>query len=212
VADGGYPIVLDVRDRSIVVVGGGKVALRKVLGLIESGAKRIKVVSPTFHSDMPLQVQYISESYRREHLLGASLVFAATDSSQVNDAIVRDARSAGAWVCRADADDDHAGDFATPAMLRQEELLITVSSGGSPALSALIRDKLKQAIDPRWGAMAHAMRELRPLVLRSLEPARRKQAFHELCSDVALEELSTKGLPGLKNWLKSKYPELKDAS
>jgi len=105
------------------------VGTRKALGLLASGARRVRVVSATFHPDMPAGVERVTEPYRTEHLKDASLVFAATDSPDVNDAIVRDARAIGALVCRADVDEDNAGDFATPAMLREGALLITVSSG-----------------------------------------------------------------------------------
>lgn len=209
-ADGGYPIVLDVADRRVVIVGGGAVALRKVKGLLESGAKRIRVVSPTFHPEMPISIERIMTKYCPEHLTGASLVFAATDSPEVNEAVVRDARQIGAWVCRADGDDDNAGDFSTPAMFRQGAMLIAVSSGGSPALSAVVRDKLKRTVDPRWAPMALAMKELRPMIRKSLELAHRKQVFLDLCTDEALDELVARGLPGLKSWLGSRYAELKD--
>src|SRR5213080_168589 len=108
-----YPLLLEVSDREIVIVGGGDVALRKAMGLIDAGAKCVRVISPDVHERMPTQVQRIAETYRPEHLLGAGLVFAATDDPKVNDAIARDARELGILVCRADADDENAGDFAT---------------------------------------------------------------------------------------------------
>jgi siroheme synthase-like protein len=153
-------------------------------------------------------IERVADQYRPEHLAGASLVFAATDSADVNDAIVRDSNKIGALVCRADVDEDNAGDFATPAMIRDGALLITVSSGGSPALSALIRDRLKDAIDPRWSAMATAMQQLRPMLRKSLAISRRKQAFHDLCSEDALNVLATGGTDRLLQWLRVKYPEL----
>lgn len=208
---GGYPIVLDLSGKLIVVIGGGNVALRKVRGLLACGATRIRIVSPVMHSEMPLDatnIRPLIEHYRPEHLSGAALVFAATDSAEVNDGIVAEARKIGALVCRADVDEDHAGDFATPAMIREGELLITVSSGGSPALSALIRDQISSAIDPNWTKMAQAMRELRPMIRGSLPAAQRKQAFRDLCSDDAFGELSRGGVAALKRWLIGKYPQM----
>ncbi len=202
--------MLDLTRRLIVVIGGGAVALRKVQGLIASGASKIRIVSPVFHAEMPPAssvIERVADTYRPEHLEGASLVFAATDSGDVNDAIVRDSAKIGALVCRADVDEDHAGDFATPAMIRDGALLITVSSGGSPALSALIRDRLKNAIDPRWSMMADAMQQLRPTLRKSLAPSRRKQAFRDLCSEDAFNALSAGGIEQLLQWLRVKYPE-----
>jgi precorrin-2 dehydrogenase/sirohydrochlorin ferrochelatase len=166
------------------------------------------VVSPEFHPDMPDAVERIADAYRAAHLDGAALVFAATDLPQVNDAVVRDAHDRGALVCRADGDDDTAGDFSTPAMLRQGDVLVTVSSGGSPAFSAMIRDRLQAAFDPRWGEMAAAMRVLRPRIRSALTPPRRRDALRALCSDEAMQEFSRGGVDGLADWLKQRFSEL----
>lgn len=206
----GYPIVLDLKDRLIVVVGGGGVALRKVQGLLAASATRIRIIAPAFHPEMPsvASIERISLAYQSEHLAGASLVFAATDSPKVNDQVVQDAHRIHALVCRADVYEENAGDFHTPAMLRDGELLVTISSGGSPALSALIRDRLHAAIDPNWPKMAGAMKTIRPILKKQLSPQRRKEAFHELCSDPAMETLAKQGVEGLNRWLAQKYPEL----
>src|SRR6266480_2219507 len=99
-----YPLLLELSDREIVIVGGGEVAVRKAIGLIDAGATRVCVIAPDVHERMPAQVQRLAETYRPEHLRSAGLVFAATDDPNVNDAIVRDARERGILVCRADAD------------------------------------------------------------------------------------------------------------
>lgn len=206
----GYPIVLDVKARRIVIVGGGNVALRKVRGLLECGATDITVVSPAFHPDLPAdRIRRVTETYSAARLAGAAMVFAATDSPQVNAQVVQDGHAIGALVCRADVDEDHAGDFATPAMVRRGPVMITASSGGSPALSAAIRDQLARSLDERLIAMAEAMLILRPMLRSSLEPARRKEAFRSLCTEQALGVLASGGLEGLKMWLSGQFGELK---
>jgi precorrin-2 dehydrogenase/sirohydrochlorin ferrochelatase len=206
----GYPIVLDVRERLIVIVGGGGVATRKAKGLIESGGTRVRVISPTFSPQMPSQVQRVNETYRGpQQLEGASLVFAATDQPDVNDAVVRDAHQIGALACRADVDETGEGaDFATPAMLRDGPLLITVSSGGSPALSGMIRDRISAAIDPRWVQLAEAMQTLRPMIRQKVPASQRREIFRTLCSDEAIAQLSSGGVNQLRSWLSEKYPHI----
>lgn len=199
--------MLDLKGRLTVVVGGGNVAVRKVRGLLDSGADRICVVSPSFHPDLPQSVDRINDSYHRKHLIGAALVFASTDSAETNDAVVRDARAIGALVCRADGDEDNAGDFATPAMLREGPVLVAVSSGGSPALSAKMRDVIRHSIDPDWVQMAQAMQILRPAIRKSVAPPQRPEVFHKLASDEAVRELCDHGIDGLKAWLSRQYPE-----
>jgi siroheme synthase-like protein len=203
-------MMLDVSERLIVIIGGGKVAVRKASGVVECGARRVRVVAPRVDAAMPAGVERIAESYRPEHLDGAGLVFAATDSPVVNEQVVRDARGRCVLVCRADSDDQNPGDFATPARMDRGALVVTVSTAGSPALAARIRDGIAQRLDPRWPAMADALQELRPMILRRLadDPKQRTEALRRLASDQAMDTLSKSGIDGLKRWLGEQFPQL----
>src|SRR5438046_2087450 len=157
-----YPLMLDVTNRLVVIVGGGAVAARKATGLIDAGATRVRVIAPTCSSDMPpTNVERIAESYQPRHLDGATLAFAATDSPAVNEQVVRDAQARGILVNRAD-EGDVSGDFATPAKFAAGDVTVTFSAS-SAALSAAIRDDLSRKLDPRHVSMASAMRTLRPV-------------------------------------------------
>jgi len=186
------------------------VAVRKVEGLLSAGAKRVRVVAPAFHSRMSEKIERIPQAYRREHLNGAELVFAATDDPRANDAVVRDAKALNLLVCRSDNDEDISGDFATPAVIRHDPLLVTISTGGSPALAAKIRDALEKSIDPRWIAMSGAMQTLRPKIraIASLAPSRRKEIFRALASDEAIDTVQSDGMQGLLRWLQQNFEEL----
>ncbi|MDB5353854.1 MAG: precorrin-2 dehydrogenase and sirohydrochlorin ferrochelatase [Phycisphaerales bacterium] len=206
-----YPLLLDVADRLVVIVGGGNVAARKAGGLIAAGARRIRCVALEFSADLPAAVDRIKEQYASRHLEGAGLVFAATDRNDVNDAVVRDARERGILVNRADADDAEPGDFATPAKLEQGAVIVSVSAG-SAALSAAIRDDLARKLDARFVKMADAMKLLRPVIrTSSLPPDQRAMMFRELAADEALSVLDAGGIDALRGWLAERYPELKHA-
>src|SRR5687767_9787584 len=157
-------MMLDVSDRLVVIVGGGGVAARKARGVLEAGARRVRVVSPEFAADIPPGVERVTARYDADQLRGAGLVFAATDDPSVNAAIVRDAHRLGVLVNRADGDDGEPGDFSVPAVLREGELVVTVSAGGAPALAATVRDRLRKTLDRRWVKMAEAMKDLRPRI------------------------------------------------
>lgn len=198
--------MLDVTDRPVVIVGGGQVAARKARGLLEAGATRVRCVSPDFVPDMPDSVERVRQPYEARHLDGAGLVFAATDLPAVNDAVVRDARARNVLVNRADADDDQPGDFATPAKLRQGPVVVSVSTGGSPALAVLIRDGLLERWDPRWSRMAEMMLSLRRKIIEGLDaPAARRAAFRDLATDEALDVLEAGGVAGVVQWLVERH-------
>jgi precorrin-2 dehydrogenase / sirohydrochlorin ferrochelatase len=201
--------MLDVTDRLVVIIGGGNVATRKAEGLLDAGATRIRMVAPTFRDHMP-GIEFVQATYEPGHLDGAGLVFAATDSAEVNNAVLRDARSRGALACRADAADDEPGDFVTPAKLKRGPIVVTVAAG-SAALSSAVRDGIAERFDDRWEAMADAMKILRPLIRSAvgLGQARRAEVFRDLASPQALSIVSDRGVDSVLDWLAARYPELK---
>ena len=202
-----YPLMLDVTDRLIVIVGGGAVAVRKVKGLLDAGATRVRVVSPAFHDEMPAGVDCVTASYEAKHLDGAQLAFAATDATEVNGRVVRDARARGIWVNRSD--DGEEGDFATPAKLVDGEVTVTVSAGNA-ALAAAIRDDLATKLDRRHVKLADAMKTLRPAVRMSeADPQKRAAIFRELASDEALSAVDAGGIESVIGWLRQRHPNVK---
>lgn len=203
-----YPVLLDITRWTAVIIGGGPVAARKARGLIEAGAAHVRCVALTFCDALPPEVERIQQAYRPEHLDGARLVFAATDSAQVNEAIVRDAATRGLLINRADADEDAPGDFTVPARLRRGDVILAISAN-SPALAALIRDKLEASFDPRWEQMASAMQELRPLIKSAnVKIESRQRIFRELAGEEALSVIVARGADGLRDWLLERHPEL----
>jgi siroheme synthase-like protein len=201
--------MLDVTDRLVVIVGGGAVAVRKVKGLLDAGATRVRVVSPAFHDEMPdtAVIERVYGTYDPAHLDGASLAFAVTDLPKVNERVTRDARERGIWVNRSD--EGEQGDFATPAKLVDGDVIVTVSAG-SAALSAAIRDDVASKLDRRYLRLADAMKTLRPAVRSSVaeEPAR-AAIFRDLASREALDVIDTGGLEDLTRWLSQRHPDLK---
>jgi siroheme synthase-like protein len=200
--------MLDVTERPVVIVGGGAVAVRKAKALLEAGATRVRVVSPTFHEQMPSRVERVQETYEARHLDGSGLVYAATDSSDVNDQVVRDAKSRGAWVNRLD-EGFPPGDFVTPAGWRQGEVVLAVSAG-SAALAVAIRDDLAAHLDDRHVRMSQVMADLRPRIRDSgLAAATRTAIFRDLATEDACDVLRERGERGLYEWLAQRHPDLK---
>jgi siroheme synthase-like protein len=201
--------MLDVSQRPIVIIGGGSVAARKAKGLLDAGATRITVVAPEFCDAVPVNVKRITARYAADHLAGAGLIFAATDDAEVNAAVVRDAHQMGVLVSRADSTDEDAGDFSTPAVIREENLVVTVSAGGSPTLAAALRDELKAQLNSRWSRMASAMKVLRPRALAIASIEKRRELLHDMASNAAMAVLDKDGVEALWDWLRQRHPSEK---
>jgi len=133
-----YPIFLDLRDRPVLVVGAGKVALRKTRGLVEAGA-RVTVVAPEWEPGFAsLPVQMVKRRFRTADLAGAWLVFAATDDRRTNRRISLAARAKGIFANIADSAEEC--DFIVPARVQRGNLQIAISTGGvDPRLAAELR-------------------------------------------------------------------------
>jgi precorrin-2 dehydrogenase/sirohydrochlorin ferrochelatase len=169
-----YPIELDLRGRTVLVVGLGLVGLRKAAGLAAAGA-RVVAVDPGFGDrEAPEGVEVRAEAYDARQLEGVSLVVTAAPAV-VNRQVVADARRAGVWVCSASDPDE--GDFTVPAVWRDGPLTLTVStSGASPALAAALRDRAAEAIGPEAAGLAALLAALRPEVLvRVPDPETRRR-------------------------------------
>ena len=140
-----YPIFLNLRDRPVLVVGAGKVALRKTRGLVEAGA-RVTVVAPEFEPEFGiLPVRLIRRRWRAGDLARADLVFAATDDRQVNHRVGLEARRRGVFANIADSAAEC--DFVVPARMERGGVQIAIATGGrDPRLSAELRRRLEDVL------------------------------------------------------------------
>jgi len=127
------------------VVGAGKVALRKVKGLLEAGA-RVTVAAPRWEPEFEtLPVGLVRRRFRASDVAGAALVFAATDDRRTNHRIGVLARSRGIFANIADSREEC--DFIVPARFERGEVQIAISTGGkSPRLAAEMRRKLEKSL------------------------------------------------------------------
>jgi precorrin-2 dehydrogenase len=140
-----YPIFLDLKDRPVLVVGAGTVALRKTKGLVQAGA-RVTVVAPRHLREFDkLPVRLVEREFRTSDLSGAALVFAATDDRLTNHRIAIAAKGRGMFANIADSAEECG--FLVPARLSRAGVQIAVSTGGrNPRLSKELRDKLEKAL------------------------------------------------------------------
>lgn len=200
-----YPVCLNITGKLCVVVGGGKVAERKVLSLLEAGAS-VRIVSPRLTDTLAeltenaagsaddrseCRFEWRERGYRQGDLAGALLVFAATDSKEVQDAVVRDAKRAELLVNVADAPD--LCGFQVPSVVRRDDLTIAVSTNGkSPAVAAKIRRRLEERYGEEYAVLLRLMSILRDQVCAgSLNSTERKILFQKILHDDILQWIKT---------------------
>lgn len=151
-----YPVVLNVKDKVCLVVGGGKVGSRKARGLHAEGAQ-VTVISSSFYETID-GVTYVNARYDKRFLdeIRPWLVITATDDRATNAQIQADAQDA--IVIRAD--DSKAGD-AHGLMKREMGSITLTASSGVPTFSRYLLDVLTQQITPRWVELAAELQEIR---------------------------------------------------
>jgi siroheme synthase-like protein len=159
-----YPVGLVVEGRRCLVVGGGPVAARKVVGLLVARAD-VTVVAPeigTELADLAARglVRVERRAYRRGEAAGYRLVIVATGDPAVAQAVHDDAEAAGVWVNAAD--DPERCSFTLPAVTRQGPVTIAVATDGtSPALAGWLRDRLAAALPEHLEELAAAVARIR---------------------------------------------------
>jgi len=149
------PLCLLVAGRPCLVVGGGKVAERKVGHLIDAEAD-VVVVSTSVAAPLEAlahsgKIRVIARAFRESDVAGKCLVFATTDSTSVNRRVLAACRKLGVLCSAADSLWPE-GDFVTPAICRASGVVVTVSTGGRSCSQA-------RAIKERIAAVLASMDE-----------------------------------------------------
>jgi precorrin-2 dehydrogenase/sirohydrochlorin ferrochelatase len=179
-----YPMMLDLAGRRALVVGGGKVSLRKARSLADAGA-RVRVVAPDLLADFAAdgRLECIAEAYDARHMAGAFLVIASTDSEETNARVAVDARAAGALVNVVDR--PSLCDFLVPAEVGRGRLVIAISTGGAaPSLARKVRERLQREFGPEYAVYCDVMDEVRRDVqARGLADDVRRRIFERLSEE-----------------------------
>ena len=159
---------MDIRDKTCVVIGGGKVARRKLMPLLDAGAS-VKIVSPQVKDEVSLlaqegKIKWIEREYVEGDLEGSALAFVAVDDQKVAERAAAEANRLKIPVNSADMPDSCS--FTLPAYLERGDLLVTVSTGGKcPALSKKLKEKLAQTIDDSYGEFLDILGDARKMMI-----------------------------------------------
>ena len=160
----GLPVNLLVRGRRVVVVGGGRIAARKIEPLLDLGAD-VHVVALAAGSEVrgwadAGRCSLTERAFVASDLDGAWLALAATDDPAVNAAVHAAGESARVWV--NSADDPANCSFTMMSVVRRSDLVVAVGTGGrSPALSAHLRRLFNEELGPEYEVLLELLSEAR---------------------------------------------------
>jgi uroporphyrin-III C-methyltransferase/precorrin-2 dehydrogenase/sirohydrochlorin ferrochelatase len=152
-----FPLFLDLRDRLVVVVGGGPIAERKIALVAQSGA-RIRIVAPSLTQGLAAarndgRFEHVGREFMAADVDGARLVIAATADRAVNRAVAAAADRGGVIVNVVD--DLELSTGILPAIVDRSPIIVAVSTGGTaPALARRVRARIETVVDESVGRFA----------------------------------------------------------
>lgn len=181
-----YPLFANLHNRTVLVVGGGKVAERKASALLAAGA-RVRIGAPTLTARLAQQnadgkLQHIAGQFQPQWLDDVWLVIAATDDATCHAAVVAAAEQRRILVNVVD--DAELSSFQVPAVVDRAPLMVAISSAGAaPALARRVREHLETLLDHSLGALLVLARQYRPQVQRKFLRLPSRRRFYDWLHD-----------------------------
>ncbi|RIP34814.1 NAD(P)-binding protein [Staphylococcus gallinarum] len=185
------PLMFDISDKQVVVIGGGKVAERRVKTLAQY-TKHILIISPTLTNVLEelfenSVIKWCKREFRAEDVQTASLIIVATNDSETNKRVLQ-AKPQHALINYAE--DVAVGDIAFPSILQRGKLTLSVSTqGASPGLTAQILQEFRERYDLQYEVYVDFLYECRQRIKQSqLSVSERKQFLKDILSADYLNE------------------------
>ena len=193
-----FPFFMELSKQSVLLIGGGEVAERKLDLLLKANAK-LTIISPEF-TDYILNliknnknITAINSTYKTEHMDNSfSFIIAATNDESLNEEIASQANRKGILVNVVDK--PNICDFIFPSILERGPITVAVSTGGSsPVLARLLRTKLETMIPGAYGRLAKIVSENRIPVRKKLVNSKSNRIFWEQMLNGKFVELVLSG-------------------
>ena len=196
---------MDLEGLPCLVVGGGKVAERKVVTLLSCGAK-VTLVSPDV---TPLlnrlrqkrRIACFIRKYKTSDVRGMRIVIGATGDAIANERIFKDAEVRGIPVNIVDQ--PHLCRFIVPAVIAHRDISIAICTGGAaPGITAIMRQELEQGLFKKYPGLVAALKGLRPR-LKMLSPGQKEAFWKKLKAPASLKTVFAKANPRpvIEKWL-----------
>jgi len=206
-----YPVFLQLEGKIALVVGGGKVAQRKVESLLRYGAS-IHIISKVLTDKLKQlidirEVRFLGEEMRDDFLDEAFIVIAATDDKKLNSKVSESARKRGLLVNAVDQPADC--NFMVPSIVKKGDLSIAIStSGKSPALAKKIRKELDGQFGNEYEIFLNLMGGLRKEILgMGFSQEENSRIFHEIVNGGIIEAIARNDLAKVESSLARILPQ-----
>ena len=177
-----YPVFANLKNRPVLVVGGGAVAARKVAGLLEAEAQ-VRVVAPVLEETLARaaregSITHLAGRFDPACLSEAWLVIAATGEDAINAEVAREAEARRIFVNVVD--DAERSQFHVPARVRRGALTVAISSGGkAPVLARRLRAELETVLDASLGELAELLGRHRAAIAAAFPEIAARHRFHD---------------------------------
>ena len=190
-----FPMFVDMTERECLIVGGGNVAYRKVMVMLDFGAK-VTVVAEDICDELRKltiddtankenRITFIKRRFERKDCDGMEMVIAATDDNALNHEIAEYCKAKGIMVNAVDQKADCS--FIFPSYIKEKNLVAAFSSSGnSPVLTQYLKGKEQEILTPFLGELNEYMGHIREKVIAEYDTeAERKRVFKEiLCAAI----------------------------
>ncbi len=184
---GFYPILMNLQEFRCIVVGGGRIAHRKVLSLLNFGAD-ITVISPKITKPIlelakNHSIKIIKKEYSEKYIDGFGIVFSATDNQEINRTVRKDCTIKG--ILLNVVDDPALCDFILPANVIRGDLTISISSQGkAPFFTKRMKNKIEGLIPPVYEDIISMAGKLREQTLhnKNIDPKTKTRILKEFAS------------------------------
>ncbi|MBC8949832.1 MULTISPECIES: siroheme synthase CysG [Xenorhabdus] len=176
------PLFIELKARSVLLVGGGEIASRKADLLLRTGAA-LTVVAPKLHAELQQRHQtgefeWLQGTFKTEYLDGVFLVIAATDDHNLNQHIFAEANKRA--ILTNVVDNQPLCSAIFPSIIDRSPIIVAISSAGkSPVLTRLLREKLESLLPFSLGTMANIAGRWRERVKQRLTSIRQRRHFWE---------------------------------
>lgn len=200
-----FPMFVDMTERECLIVGGGNVAYRKVIVMLDFGAKVTVVAEDicdelrkltiddiasedktgSYTANKENRITFIKRKFERKDCDGMEMVIAATDDNALNHEIAEYCKANDIMVNAVDQKADCS--FIFPSYIKEKNLVAAFSSGGnSPVLTQYLKGKEQEVLTTFLGELNEYMGQIREKVIAQYDTeAERKRVFKEiLCAAI----------------------------